>query len=391
MADQTDIDTKLLNGLTYRLIDSLSQLTDLTDAWLALLADCQTPEPVLAPQFAFTWWQHYGNDRSLAVMAFFSDGKLVGLAPLCKRNHRYTFGLVFSRLEFIGASEADQDGVWLDYLNLIAKVGYEQAVAEAFIIALTEQLFGKVDECVLEMMDGDAQITALIEQAAQDVSLECDVTHAADAAYIKLPADWETYMATLPKKKRYSLRSARRDFELWLQDRTARMHTATDAESLRKGMAILRNLHSARWQQQGQPGAFSYARFVAFHEQYTRSLLDANKLRLQWLTVDDEPVAALYQFVGENKIYFYQNGRQMGLPNKVRIGIVILMMAIEQAMERGIREFDLLAGDARYKKLFANASRPLMRQRLVVADSGKERLLQTVLAAARFRRALLGS
>jgi CelD/BcsL family acetyltransferase involved in cellulose biosynthesis len=248
------------------------------------------------------------------------------------------------------------------------------------------------------MMSGETQITALIDQAARNASLNCVQTHAGDAAYIKLPPDWETYLASLPKKKRYSLRSARRDFELWLGERTARMHTATDSESLRTGMAILQQLHNARWQQQGQSGAFSHARFVTFHEQYAHLLLDASKLWLQWLTVDGEPVAALYQFVGENKIYFNQNGRQLGLPKKVRIGIVALTMAIEVAIQQGMHEFDLLAGDAHYKRLFANASRPLVQLRLTNKGVGggttggfKEKLLQALIAAARFKRSLLPS
>jgi hypothetical protein len=137
---------------------------------------------------------------------------------------------------------------------------------------------------------------------------------------------------------------------------------------------------------------------VTFHEQYAHLLLDASKLWLQWLTVDGEPVAALYQFVGENKIYFYQNGRQLGLPKKVRIGIVALTMAIEVAIQQGMHEFDLLAGDAHYKRLFANASRPLVQLRLTNKGVGggttggfKEKLLQALIAAARFKRSLLPS
>ncbi len=97
-----------------------------------------------------------------------------------------------------------------------------------------------------------------------------------------------------------------------------------------------------------------------------------------------EPVAAVYNIVWNNKVYFYQSGRKTDVPPKVRPGVVLLAHAIRGAVEAGRREFDFLAGDVQYKRQLALALRPLvqfrvarrcLRERLrLLAESGINRV-----------------
>ena len=77
-----------------------------------------------------------------------------------------------------------------------------------------------------------------------------------------------------------------------------------------------------------------------------------------------EPVAAVYNLIWSNKVYFYQSGRKTDVPPKVRPGVVLLAHAIRGAIEAGRREFDFLAGDSQYKRQMALASRPLVQIRV---------------------------
>jgi CelD/BcsL family acetyltransferase involved in cellulose biosynthesis len=88
--------------------------------------------------------------------------------------------------------------------------------------------------------------------------------------------------------------------------------------------------------------------------------LGQNALQLLWLTARGEPLAAMYNLVWDNKVYFYQCGRKHDVPSKISPGTVLIARAIQKSIAEGRREFDFLAGVSPYKTLFAGATRPLV-------------------------------
>ena len=90
-------------------------------------------------------------------------------------------------------------------------------------------------------------------------------------------------------------------------------------------------------------------------------LFQAGALWLCWLEVDGEPVAAIYNIVWNNEVRFYQSGRKINLPKKVRAGLVIHACAIRESIERGYTRYDFLSGTTRYKLQLASNVRPLVR------------------------------
>jgi CelD/BcsL family acetyltransferase involved in cellulose biosynthesis len=77
-----------------------------------------------------------------------------------------------------------------------------------------------------------------------------------------------------------------------------------------------------------------------------------------------EAVAVSYSVVHDGRVHFYQGGRATAVPKGVRPGIVLHLHAIKAAIEAGRREYDFLAGDARYKLQLATATRPLVALRV---------------------------
>jgi CelD/BcsL family acetyltransferase involved in cellulose biosynthesis len=103
------------------------------------------------------------------------------------------------------------------------------------------------------------------------------------------------------------------------------------------------------------------------------ALLEKGALELAWLEVAGAPVAIAYNIVWNEKVYFYQSGRRVDLPGRVRPGIVLHARAIQHAIESGRREYDFLNGATRYKRQLSLASRPLVRVRVARAPV-RERL-----------------
>jgi CelD/BcsL family acetyltransferase involved in cellulose biosynthesis len=155
------------------------------------------------------------------------------------------------------------------------------------------------------------------------------------------------------------VRRTLRDFERWAEG-TMELQCASSPTDLARGFAVLKRLHDERWQAVGGCGAFASPLFSAFHERVLRLMMSAGTAELLWLEAHGRPVAALYQILWGDRALIYQAGRAVEMPKGVRPGIVLHLKAIEKAIQRGQREYDLLCGEARYKRQLAASERPLV-------------------------------
>jgi CelD/BcsL family acetyltransferase involved in cellulose biosynthesis len=360
--------------LTCTVVTDAARLEALRPAWRALASASATDEPTLSPEWQRTWLRVFGGLQGRRpCVALFHDGeRLIDLAPLVRRLCWRRPGLPFRRLEWLGSGEPEEDGVCSEYLNVIAERGAEAAVAAAFANTLRTGAFGPWDELVLPMMDGDAAMTQLLADAFRGAGLDVELTATSAAPYIPLPPTWDAYLKSLSSNDRRLVVHSLRDFDAWAAGES-QLHRANSIAELAEGMRILKALHAERWKKERQGGAFQSRRFSAFHDAVTADLFRAGAQELLWLTVRGEPVGAVYNIVWNDKVHFYQSGRKTDVPPKIRPGVVLLAHAIRGAIEAGRREFDFLAGDSRYKRQMALASRPIVQIR-VARRNLRERL-----------------
>lgn len=378
-ARQTGMGLNMHNipSIDMRLISGTDSLEKIREDWQAVLNEMENPPIMLSPDWLFRWWKYYGDNRELRVGQFFEGETCIGIAPLCLRTHHYRGGLSFERLEFMGAEGQDEDDIGSDYLNLIARPGRETEVANCFAHHLVKGTFGDWHECVLDAMNGDAPMSAHLSAAFEHLGQSVTRTQTVEAPYLPLTADWDSYMAKLSKSRRYWFRRTFRDFEAHAGEDGYQLHEATDPKSLSNGLKILADLHEVRWQMSGEDGVFNSDRFSRFHEDYASYLLEQNLLQLTWLTIGNKPVAVQYNIRGIDKIYFYQSGRLMDTPPKVRLGIALFILTIRDAMEKGYKEFDFLACEDDYKYIFTKNARPIMKLR-IARPSAREKIRETL-------------
>jgi CelD/BcsL family acetyltransferase involved in cellulose biosynthesis len=381
------------DALSFRLVDNSEALLALAPQWQALLDESAFPEPMLSPDWLLTWWKYYGHNRQLAVGLFYDRGRLVGIAPMCRRIHFYRPGIPFRRLEFMGSGSSDVDGVCSEYLSVIASRGDERAVAAAFIQRVKERDFGAWDECVLELTYGGNKIMQCVADAASNCGFRIQRRLASEAPYIELPQDWETFLAGRSSSRRREIRRRLREFVDWAGTSGFAIERARDVGSLRRGFEVLNELHCERWQADNVVGAFASPRFRAFHEDFAMSLLEAGRIDLAWLTVAGTPVAVQYSLIAGRKLYFYQCGRKIGLPPKIRIGVTMAILLVKDAIERKYREVDFLGGLYEYKMMFTSTTRPLVELRIARAtlrDTLRSQLRDTRARLRRLQRAITG-
>lgn len=351
-----------MTAVSWRLVTEADAIEALAPAWRDLLARSGCDEPFLSPDWLLPWWRTFGplDGRRGAVLCFEDAGRLVGLSAVSVRRHVYRPGVPFRRVELWGSGEREEDEVCSDYLNVVAEAGRESAIASAFVRALADWP-GRWDELVVPRMNGDHPMPRLLAEALTAAGAPAELRQSDEAPYVALPATWDAYLTQLSGEDRYLVRRTLRDFEKWAGGAAVVREAATTAD-LEEGKQALHALHHERWR---GGGTFRSAHFLRFHDQVMPPLLARGALRLLWLVVRGEPVAAAYNLRWAGREAFYQGGRKVDVPKGVRPGLALLLMAVRQAIEAGCREFDLLAGAARYKRQIAPSLRPLVELRAV--------------------------
>ena len=133
---------------------------------------------------------------------------------------------------------------------------------------------------------------------------------------------------------------------------------ANTADALRC-LDRLAELHQETWTARGLPGAFSSPSFVAFHRALIQRVFPLGGVQLLHVRAGTEDVGILYNFVHRGKVYFYQSGLRYRQDNAFKPGFVAQMAAINHALNSGLDEYDLMAGDQPYKRELAAGSRVL--------------------------------
>jgi CelD/BcsL family acetyltransferase involved in cellulose biosynthesis len=347
-----------------KVLTEIDELESLRDEWEALLLRSSANEPTLSPDWLLAWWRVFGGagGRTLRVLTVRNDGKLVGLVPLLSRTVSYRPGIRFRRLELLASGEDEADEICSEYVGIVADRNHEAAVIESFADAVVRDELGPWNEIVLSSMDGGRLAPSLLAGALRSLGIDVTVAAQSWSPHVPLASSWDGYLGALPSSRRYLVRKSLRDYEAWAgAPPTLRFaRTQTEVDGMR---ATLHRLHSERWAAAGSAGVFSSVRFLEFHDRVIPALLGRGALDLGSLEARGEPVAAFYNVVWNGKSYFYQGGRTLDVPKQVRLGVVMHACLIRNAIERGLREYDLLAGTSRYKVELALGMRPVVTLR----------------------------
>ncbi len=340
--------------MNIRRITSLAELATIAPAWNRLTRGV----PFRSWEWLATWWEHYGVRRGrseqnleLFVLCVEEDGELIAVAPW----YIESFPLQGRVVQFLGAGP-----VCTDYLSVLCKPGWESKSTKALAHWLSLEINREGhengwDQIELEGIDAhDGTMHRLSDELLRYGSL-VHCRPGMPCWRVTLPDNWEDYLRKLSKSHRKELRALRRRF---FDSGRATLRTARSESELDEGWRTLIDLHQRRRRSLGDPGCFAAPRFEEFHRDVVRRLLPSGQLRLHWLELDGQPIAAEYHLAGDNGvIYAYQSGIEIEALGFAP-GRLITLAILRQAIAEGYRCFDLLRGDEPYKIHWRAEPRP---------------------------------
>ncbi len=177
------------------------------------------------------------------------------------------------------------------------------------------------------------------------------------------------YVGLLGSSTRAQLRRARRAIG------PMTLEAARDRGEARAIFDELVALHTRTWNGRGEAGAFADPWFRRFHERLIDTRFVHGELDLLRLRAGDATVGCLYNMVANGRVLFYQSGLGVFDDKHVKPGYLCHAAAIERAAADGHAIYDLLGGDARYKRNLATGEDHLAwfrlqrpRTRFVIED-----------------------
>lgn len=308
----------------------------LQDEWPAIHAQIPGASPFTHPAFVTAWLRHFTPQLPPVFLGIRDEEQLVGVATLEP-----------------GPRTARQlgDPNVCDYSGPIALPGYEADTAAGIIEWLMEDLTTGLE---LWGIAEDSPMRAAMREGAARFGWPIAEEHEAVCPYLDLPADFETYVASLPKHDRHELRRKLRNLHAAGE---VAFDSVTEPEAVSAGMPRFLDLMRISRDDKDE---FLTPTMEAFFRDLAPSMAAVGMARLSTLSLDGQPVAMLLAFEDPETVYLYNSGFDPAEAH-LAVGLLSKACAIEDAIARGKRRFDFLRGEEEYKRHLGGVAHEVLR------------------------------
>ena len=291
------------------------------------------------------WWKHFGAESKLMLRASVRPNGSSSLIAPMKLDPSHDEGVC----TFLGGTDL------VDYLGF----KHDEELRIDDVTDLLQSLYDDdaISALVLESLPEDSHTLHAVKEVAGEIGWELHVWDEGVAPRVTLPSSVDEYFSSLTKKHRHELRRKLR-----------RLHNAGEIEQVelkspqdvsdRMGDFIGMHRGSSIDKQE-----FMTAERESFFREIAVKLAEMDVTRLYFLNLNGESVATSLAFkVGSTK-YLYNSGY---VPERSRLAVGLLNHAINilASIDEGIKVYDFMRGDERYKYHLGAVDRRIYTARL---------------------------
>lgn len=348
---------------TYEIHTSFDSARELQPEWDQLVEDLDG-DAFSTFTWCEVWWRHFGVRRELEIHTARLAGVLVGVLPLFRETLRFgPFSTVC--IKIVGCDRSNTT------CQPIIRPEYAEWVMREAVNALAAR--GRWDMAFFGEMPGYFNAKPLAEalrKAAPSSRVILDEDYHPQMVF-DLPEDYESWLASLPRKERRNVRHDERE----LASNGYRVHCPENAVELSHDFDSLIQLHQQQWAVRGWQGHFGdFPGVERFHRDLAEEMLRQNRVMLIGVSCDGRPIAAEYCVRFGRRVHWITGGRASGIAS--RIGVCAI---IQETLRRGANQVDALNGLYDYKRRLG--AKPISLQTLTVETNSH--LRRASLAAVR--------
>jgi CelD/BcsL family acetyltransferase involved in cellulose biosynthesis len=316
-----------MSAVETEIIERSDDLEALASDWWALWRRIPAALPFTSPAWLIPWWRHFAPGRLFTIAAR-RGGRLVGLALFYIED-----GALGRRLLPLGISLSD-------HLDILA----DPDCAEDALRAIADAAGGRAGEWdaweLEELPPGAAALRMPVPAGSTSAAIDQSA-----CPILAAPSGTRDLAAVVPRRQRQLLALAR--------NRAGRrgglgIECADGDGVVAPALEHLFRLHGARWASRNEPGVVSTEKARAFHRDAASALAAAGLLRLFLLRFGEQVAAAHYGITHAGRAYTYLTGFDPDFAFESP-GALIMAHALQQALDEGCTELDLLRGREDYK------------------------------------------
>ena len=294
------------------------------------------------PAWLKTWWQAFGTDQELYLVAARQGEKIIGIAPLMVQGEQATL---------VGSVDV------CDYLDFVVSPGAESDFFNALLDDLRQQGISHLD---LRPLRPDSTVLTNLVPIAQNrkypVSCQDDEGVSVE---LDLPPSWDEYLATLSKKQRHEVRRKLR--RLWETDNVDYRCVEVN-QGVGDFMDTFLKLFSLSREDKA---SFMTARMASFFRTIAEAMAGIGLLRFGIIELDRLPVAMILGFDFNETMYLYNSAYDPQY-NYLSVGLLCKVLCLKESIQENKQRFDFLKGDETYKYYLGGSEIPLYHCQITI-------------------------
>ncbi|MAO64153.1 MAG: hypothetical protein CL666_04070 [Balneola sp.] len=342
-----------------RIITHIEDFETLEKEWQELVMEANT-QIFQTFEWNQVWWKHFGANKKLHILTVYTENKLIGIAPLFEDTVTLFGHKVYTCLRFLGSYVSQPEGEPLlgsisysDYLDCIIRPGCEQIFYQSFLQHFND-INSVYDEIILDEVPKKSDIlnTLLPLIASGDQELNCIMEKASSSPVIMLDSTWDEYLKSLPKKARYHARRYFKRSETG-NPNAFKIDKIKDPIELPVVLTDFIRMHQQQWNDRGFSGTFSEKRMRDFFMEIAQSFYEKNWIEVNVAIPEEENakyVAIDVCITYKNRISLMHRGMdEESQYIKQGPGNVLLYARLHEAINDGVKVFDMLRGAEEFK------------------------------------------
>jgi CelD/BcsL family acetyltransferase involved in cellulose biosynthesis len=335
-------------------ISPLPELRLLEQRWQQLAAS--SPHSFfLSWQWISTWLHCIPPSVTPMLLTVTTDGQLQAAALLVKRTV-WRRNLIPVKIWILNATgDRRFDSICTEHNGLLAAAPYERAAWEELL-----DYFSMQDRSWDEFyLAGVPQwlAAAWAERGLALRQTRLDVGRFLDLARVRAASNSSCIGILAPRVRtrvRHTMATVERRFGPIV------VSEAATIEEARSFFGELKELHIKRWGDQPNGDAFDRPFFERFHHELISRCFADGVIQLARVRAGPTTLGLLYNFVYQGRVSFYQSGINYAAAERGdSVGLLVHALVIDRNARQGQAIYDMLAGDAQYKRSLADLTTPL--------------------------------
>jgi hypothetical protein len=284
------------------------------------------------------------TNNCLCVEVMFEQ-ETVGLALFGIKVKKVFPGLSFNQYFLHKSGNIKEDQTWIEHNTFLVHKDYEQQLTNEICQELTKI------EHIDDIKIGLSAPHFLDTLNFAGFTLRTELSSPGYLANLSGITTLDDYLASLSKNTRSHIK---RSLKLLNEQSPLRLALALDADEKDKVLKSIADLHRVKWRSTVYGSGFDNPCFYAFHQALINDEQSTQNCRLYTLYQNDIALGHVYLLTQGDRWTFYLSALNFNADNRIKVGLVIHCLIIEQAIEQGITVYDFLAGEAQYKNSLSN-------------------------------------